>query len=207
MRVYHSLVGCTRFIANAFQLGSGNSEALQSGAFWFYYRLGYRPVDGAVRELAREEEAKISRQPGYRSDRRTLARLSSCDMHLTLPGAKQSELFDEAWLSSSSGLATRVLGRAKGRSRQASANRVARQLAEDLGVRSVQNWTQDERRGLLALAPFLAAVDTSGWSAQQKRAARQLLRAKGGKRELDYARRLGACDHFLQALRTACQGL
>lgn len=204
MRVYHSLVGCTRFIANPYQLGSGNSEALRSGAFWFYYRLGYRPVDKTIRDLARAEDKKIQRKSGYRSDLRTLTRLSSCDMHLTLPAARQTELFDEAWLSTSSGLATEVLGSAKGRSRQASANRVARELAENLGVRSLQHWSQDERRGLLALAPFLAAVDPSGWSKQQKRDARRLLRAKGSKRELDYASLMATNHEFLQSLRTAC---
>jgi hypothetical protein len=205
MRVYHSLVGCTRFIANPYQLGSGNREALRSGAFWFYYRLGYRPVDRSIRDLARKEDKKIQHKAGYRSDLRKLTRLSSCDMHLTLPAAKQNELFDETWLSTSSGLATQVLGSAKGRSRQASANRVARELAENLGVRSLQHWSQDERRGLLALAPFLAAVDPSGWSKSQKRAARRLLRAKGSKRELDYANLMATNDEFLQSLRTACR--
>lgn len=204
MRVYHSLVGCTRFIANPYQLGSGNSEALRSGAFWFYYRLGFRPVDKTIRDLARKEDKKIQRTSAYRSDLRTLARLSGCDMHLLLPGAKQGELFDEAWLSTSSGLATQVLGCAKGRSRRASANRVARELAENLGVRSLQHWSQDERRGLLALAPFLAAVDLSGWSKRQRSDARRLLRAKGGKRELDYANLMATNDNFLRALRTAC---
>ena len=36
MRVYHSLVGYTRFIANAYKIEHENSEALKSGAFWFY---------------------------------------------------------------------------------------------------------------------------------------------------------------------------
>jgi len=204
MRVYHSLVGCTRFIANPYQLGSGNTEALRSGAFWFYYRLGYRPVDAAIRKLAQAEDVKIRRKSGYRCDLRTLAKLASCDMHLTLPAARQSELFDEAWLSTSSGLATRVLGCAGGRSRRAAANRVARQLAEDMGIRSLQNWSQEERQGLLALAPFLVAVDPSDWSGEQKRDIRHLLRAKGGKRELQYAKLITKNDVFLQALREAC---
>jgi hypothetical protein len=68
----------------------------------------------------------------------------------------------------------------------------------------LQHWSQDERRGLLALAPFLAAVDPSGWSKSQKRDARRLLRAKGSKRELDYANLMATNDEFLQLLRKAC---
>ncbi len=205
MRVYHSLVGCTRFIANPYQLGSGNTEALRSGAFWFYYRLGYRPVDHMIRELAQRENTKVLKRPDYRSDLRTLARLSSCDMHLTMPGVKQSELFDEAWLVTSSALATRVLGRASGRTRQVSANQVVRRLAKDLGINSMRNWSREQRRGATALAPFLAAVDPAGWSKSRRRDLRRLLRAKGGKRELDYARLIATSDTFLQALRAACK--
>ena len=203
MRVYHSLVGCTRFIANPYQLGSGNSEALRSGAFWFYYRLGYRPVDAEIRQLALAEQAMIGRNAGYRSDLRALKRLSSCDMHLTLPGARQSELFDEAWLVTSSALATRILGQAVARTRQAATSQVTRRLAKELGIRSLQSWSADERRGANALAPFLAGVDPSGWSRSEKRDARHLLRAKGGKRELDYARLIATNDKFLQALQKA----
>ena len=47
MRVYHHLTGCTRYIANPYQFGADNDEARKSGAFWFYYRLGYRPVSAA----------------------------------------------------------------------------------------------------------------------------------------------------------------
>ena len=205
MRVYHSLVGCTRFIANPYQLGSGNNEALRSGAFWFYYRLGYRPVDTEIRQLALAEQAKIKRKPGYRSGLRTLTKLSRCDMHLTLPGARQGELFDEAWLSTSSELATQVLGLAGGKTRQASAKSVTRRLAKDLGIRSLQSWSSEERRGANALAPFLAALDPSEWSGTRKRDARRLLRAKGGRRELDYARLIATNDEFLQALQEACR--
>lgn len=207
MRVYHALAGCTRYVANPYQLGSGNSEALRSGAFWFYYRLGYRPVDQTIRELARAEQAKIERASGYRSNLTTLKRLASCDMHLTLPAARQHDFFDEEWLSTSSGLATQVLGRASGKTRQAAANRVARQVAANLGVRSLRTWTREEKSGLRALAPFIAALGPSNWTKSEQASARKLLRAKGSKRELNYARRLAANDHFLQAMRAACQGL
>jgi len=204
MRVYHSLVGCTRYVANPYQLGSGNREALRSGAFWFYYRLGYRSVKPNMRRLALDEQTKMKRDSGYRSDLRTLGKLASCDMHLTLPGAKQTEFFDEDWLPTSSGLATTVLGRAGGKTRRASASRVARDIAGKIGVESLQSWTPNEQRGFRAIAPFVAALQPEDWTTQQKRAVRRLLKAKGGRRELEYARLLAANDWFLQALRAAC---
>ena len=90
MRVYHSLVGCTRYIANPYQFGEGNREALRSGAFWFYYKLGYRPVVPEIRALAQSELKKKQMTPVHRAGIGTLRKLASCDMHLTLPGARQS---------------------------------------------------------------------------------------------------------------------
>jgi hypothetical protein len=93
--------------------------------------------------LAKREFAKTRRNKSYRSDVKTLRRLASCDMHLTLPGARQSDLFDERWFETSSMLATKILAAAGGilaaaggRTRKAAANRVAERLAKDIGIRS-----------------------------------------------------------------------
>ena len=198
MRVYHALVGCTRFIANPYQFGGDNSEALKSGAFWFYYRLGYRPVLPAIRKLALREDARIRRNRKYRSDIKTLRRLASCDMHLTLPGARASELFDERWIETSSMLATEVLGAADGKTRRESAAAVARKLARDLGSRSVQC-------GSLALAPIVASVQPATWSTADKRLTRALLLAKDREHEAPYARLLAAHNKLLISLRKACR--
>jgi hypothetical protein len=205
MRVYHHLTGCTRFIANPYQLGSENNEALRSGAFWFYYRLGYRPVLPAVRELAMRESMRVQRNRAYRSDLPTLRRLSSCDMHLTLPGARARELFEERWLETSSMLATKTLAAAGGSTRAASADRVAASVARDLGLRTVSTWSPFERHAYRQLAPIVAATRPAAWPADAKRSMRRLLRAKGGAREAPYARLLRGHDHFLSTLRTCCR--
>jgi hypothetical protein len=205
MRVYHSLVGCTRYVANPYQFGEGNREALQSGAFWFYYNLGYRPVVPEIRALALAEVDKKRKNAAYRSGTRTLGELASCDMHLTLPGARQTEFFDEEWIATSSQLATEVLGRAGGGMRREAATRVMTLLANDIGIRSFESWSNDEKRAFAALAPIVAAAGPVSWDRDSKQKLRQLLRAKGGKRELDYARRLCSNDQFLKSLRAVCR--
>jgi hypothetical protein len=205
MRVYHALFGCTRFIINAYQFGSENSEALDSGAFWFHYHLGYRPVLPAVRALAQRESIRVRRDRTYRSNRNTLSRLASCDMHLTLSGARASDLFDEQWLDTSSMLATRELAATGGLTRADSADRVASQLAHDLRMRSVSTWTPSEKRGFRRLAPIVAATRPATWPTDAKRSMRQLLRAKGGPFEVKYARLLCEHDRFLSTLRKSCQ--
>lgn len=205
MRVYHSLVGCTRYVANPYQFGEGNSEALRSGAFWFYYNLGYRPVLPEIRALALEEVEKRRRSSGYRSGIKTLAKLASCDMHLTLPRARQSEFFDEEWICTSSQLATRELGRVGGKTRRESASLVMTSVARDAGIRSLDAWTNDEKQGFSALAPIVAAATPGAWEKDAKQSLRKILRAKGGRRELDYAQRLCRDDQFLKSLRVVCK--
>lgn len=205
MRVYHHLAGCTRYIANAYQFGADNDEALQSGAFWFYYRLGYRPVDASVRRLAASEWQRVRADRRYRSSLSILRRLASCDMHLTLPGARASDLFDERWIETSSLLATRELAKARGKSRAASARWLAQQVARDVGVEDIESWTRQQRRALELIAPFVAATEPRSWPARARRAFRDVLASKGAADEIGFARRMGRHDVFLQALRTRCR--
>jgi hypothetical protein len=205
MRVFHALAGCTRFIANPYQFGADNDEALGSGAFWFYYRLGFRPVLVDIRKLATREVAKIRKNRSYRSDIKTLRRFASCDMHLTLPGAKGSELFEERWLDTSSMLASKILGEAGGHTRQAAAKSVTARLAKDIGIRNLDKWSAAERRGIENIAPIVAATTPSEWSTAEKRSLRELLRAKGSDNEARYAQFLGQNVKFLAALRKACR--
>ncbi len=205
MRVYHQITGCSRYIANPYQFGAENDEALRSGAFWFYYRLGYRPVAAEVRHLAGREFAKTRRDKRYRSNLKTLRSLASCDMHLTLPGARQSDLFEERWIETSSMLATKVLGEAGGTTRRIAATRVAKQLAADLDIRSFDKWSASEWSAFERIAPIAAAARPKDWSPAAKKSMRALLRAKGSDREARYAKLIGQHQEFLTSLRTACR--
>jgi hypothetical protein len=205
MRVYHQLTGCTRFIANPYQFGAENDEALQSGAFWFYYRLGYRPVDTRIRKLAKSEWDRVKRDRKYRSSIGTLRRLASCDMHFTLPDARASDLFDERWIEISSLLATLELAKAAGDSRRSSAAALANQVAREIGIRSTTHWSTAQRHGAELIAPFVAAVEPRSWPESARRSIRHIVAAKGAMSELDFAKKMSGHDLFLQSLRKRCR--
>lgn len=205
MRVFHALVGSTRFIANPYQFGSENTEALRSGAFWFYYRLGFRPVVAEIRDMARSEAAKKRHNKAYRSDVQTLRKLASCDMRLTLPGARHSDLFNEEWLTTSSMLATEILSAAGEATRTRSASRVTLDVARVLGIRSLDSWSKSERRCLDAIAPIVSVANPKSWPTPAKHDMRKLLRAKGGKHEAQFARMMCNHDEFLAGLQKACR--
>ena len=126
-------------------------------------------------------------------------------MHLTLPGAKQSDLVDERWFETISMLATKEIAAAGGRTRRRAATRVASKLAKDVGIRSTAGWSAPERMALERIAPIAACTKPRHWSAGAKRAMRDLLRAKGGDSEAEFARLLGKHQVFLAALRKACR--
>jgi hypothetical protein len=94
-------------------------------------------------------------------------------MHLTLPGARQSDLFDERWFETSSMLATKILAAAGGRTRKAAANRVAERLAKDIGIRSFDGWSAPERSALKRIAPIAAAADPGNWSGNEVATTKQ----------------------------------
>jgi hypothetical protein len=99
MRAFRTLFGCTRFIVNPYQIGANNDEAIESGAYWLYHRLGFRPVEAKLATLAERERARNSSRPGRRSSAAALRRLASANLMLELPDASKTVLFEESWLA------------------------------------------------------------------------------------------------------------
>ena len=80
LKLLHRQLGVTRFSIDPYQLGHENEEAIESGAFWFYYKLGFRPADRKTAKLAEREEAKASARPGYRTPPPILRRLAAAHL-------------------------------------------------------------------------------------------------------------------------------
>jgi hypothetical protein len=100
-------------------------------------------------------------------------------MHLTLPGATTSELFEEDLMETSSTLATKELGAVGCNTRAETADIVAEKVAHNIGIRSINSRSATELRALRRLAPIVAAAKPAAWPAAAKRSMRKLLRAKG----------------------------
>jgi hypothetical protein len=179
-----------------YQIGQNNDEALDSGAYWFYRKLGFRSGKPDVEQLARDEERKIASAAKYRTPRRILARLAEAhvfydltDGQKRLTGGIVCGLWDTFCTRN---LALRVnqrMAREFGgdavRIGEASTREVARALEVD-----PSRWTPGERRSLgswslvLSLIPGLA-----GWTAAEKRDVVAIIRAQSGRDEMQYLRR------------------
>src|ERR1035437_5980675 len=73
----HQLTRVACFSVYPYQLGHENEEAIKSGAFWFYRKLGFHPGRPELLAITRKEEAKMSRDPTHRTSARTLRQLAA----------------------------------------------------------------------------------------------------------------------------------
>ena len=196
LRVYAQLFAVERFIVEPYQFGAGNREGLESGAFWFYYRLGFRPVDSALRALADAEFTRMTAERGYRAPLPVLRRFTRSDIErVVLPG--QPQACDPAELSEA---VTRwITSRFAGRRERAVAF-AERRVVAVLGADRVARWTDPERAALRALAPALAQiVALDRWPRQDKILLAALIRAKAGD-EYRYFRLMAGFTRLRDAL-------
>jgi hypothetical protein len=80
LNVMHQFAGVTAFSLDPYQIGHENEEGIESGAFWFYRKLGFRPVRKEVLELTLKEEQKLKTREGYRTPARMLRKLAASPM-------------------------------------------------------------------------------------------------------------------------------
>ena len=87
LRCLRALTGAKCFSIYPYQIGENNDEAIDSGAFWFYRKLGFRSGRPDLQELCEREEQRIAAEPKYRTPPRTLKRLAQAHMFYELCAA------------------------------------------------------------------------------------------------------------------------
>jgi len=191
MRLLRHRLGAEYFFLTRYGMGEDNEDAIESGAFWFYRKLGFLPTNPRVEALAREEEARRAADPGHRSDRRMLRRLSRTEAYLDVSNGRWRPL-DFGRLSQAE---SRAAGRDPGRVRRQAARAAAARVARILGMDGAQ-------RALRAAAPTLASIpDLASWPRADKAALRRFLIAKDARSEAEAARLSARQDRLLAALR------
>ena len=82
LKLLREQAGVRCFTIDPYQIGHDNPEAIESGAFWFYYKLGFRPARTELAGLAHAEEHKIASRKDYRTPARILRRLADGILYL-----------------------------------------------------------------------------------------------------------------------------
>ncbi len=190
MRVLHGTLGVQRFRLTAYGMGAGNDDALRSGAFWFYRKLGFRAADPDVEALARAEEARMRADPTHRSNLRMLRRLALTDADLDLSAGRVPLLpLAEIGLALSRSIDARF-GGDRARCERAARRRVGAIL--DVPRAAI---------GLRLVAPLLAMIpDLHAWSRRDLGGVRRFVLAKGARSERRAAVVLAGHDRLCRAL-------
>jgi len=190
------------FTLDPYQLGEDNDEAIRSGAWWFYQKLGLRSRDPSVLRLMGRELRRMRGNPRHRSSVGTLKRLASSNVFLEL-GRRRPDVLGEFDLGGVGLAVTDFLARSFGADRDRAERELSRDAARRLGVRSFRGWSADERLWWARWAPLVAVLPGIGrWSAADRRALAGVIRAKGGARESEFVLRFDRHGTLRRALGT-----
>jgi len=185
----HHVFGATSFSVEPYQLGKDNDEGLESGAWWFYAKFGFRPRDKAALALTRQEIERSQRRPRHRTGLATLKRLAEQHVFFDLESARPRPLVSLAALGMRSGAA--LSARAES-DRKAAVDVASAELLRQCGLESLRGFSQDQREAWRRIAPIIALLDVASWKGEERRALVDVIRAKGGRSERDYLERYRA---------------
>lgn len=184
LRVFRAHTGAETFTALPYQFGGDNEEALKSGAFWFYHKLGYRPFGEEVLKKIEDERKKIEKRRGYRSSPKILRGLTTENLYLSLGGENRNVLGNLP-LPRLGFAITEAIARRYGADREGAVRAARKFVAEALSFAPRRNEVADEFCLFLSLFE-----DIPAWTRPEKRALAQILEAKTDDSERDYVLRM-----------------
>jgi len=97
LKIHQDVYRLRRFSTDPYQVGKDNSDGIHSGAFWIYYRAGFRPIREEQKDIAEAEAKKIKLVKGYHTPATVLKKLAESRLELNLD--KKAVKFDVTDLS------------------------------------------------------------------------------------------------------------
>jgi hypothetical protein len=192
LNVMHHLTGVKVFSLDPYQLGHENEEGIESGAFWFYRKLGFRSTNQSLLNLTAREEAKIGAGNGYRTPAATLRKLAAAPMVLELDNYHRGDWDNfqirNIGLKVQRRMAAKFSGDS-GRMREAT----IRLIGKVIGVHTV-HWSKGQLRVLGDFAVVLSVVheEISKWDAGDKGRLAEILKAKSEHDETSFLKLMQA---------------
>jgi hypothetical protein len=189
LRLLRQLHGTNAISVYPYQIGDGNEEAIGSGAFWFYRKMGFRSMDSSLEKLAQAEEKKVRADSRYRTPARTLRRLSKAHVVYELPEAERGAWDIFAMRNIGFAVQRRMARDFRGDAEAMSKAAVAR-LARQLNVNPYKLKAR-EQSAFADFAIVLSLVpDLARWSSAEKLSLRSIIAAKAARTEQRYMRLL-----------------
>ncbi|MFN0160950.1 MAG: hypothetical protein ACKVQQ_06950 [Burkholderiales bacterium] len=193
LAVTRHLFNARAFSIEPYQLGDGNDEGLASGAWWFYYKLGFRPIAEEPKRILASELRRMARDPTRRSGPATLKRLARG--HLVW----EPEAGRRAWLPLVPALGLRRTYPAPDAALQAANKRYGIGPNPPWSVAELAAWKQ-----IALLALSLSGVER--WTRSERQSAAATLKSKGAKSESVFLRSIDAHSPLAVAMQALLNG-
>ena len=146
------------------------------------------------------ELAAMRKDPGHRSSRAVLKRLARANVYYSLGRPRQAVIgelaLDRIGLAVTDGLARRF-----GSDRERGERVCAQEAGALLGVPDWRRLPSGERKAWLRWGPLVAVLPgVAAWPEADRRKLAEVVRAKGGRSEIDYVRRFDGHRRLRDAL-------
>jgi hypothetical protein len=199
LRCLCHLTGATCVSVYPYQLGQDNDEAIESGAFWFYRKLGFRSGRADLQRLVEREERKIAANRNYRTPARILKRLATGHVFYEIPGSNGGT-WDTFSTRNIGLLVNRHMARHFSGDSKRFRQEAVRAVASVLAV-NPSSWTNLEQTSFGNFAVVLALVpELSAWTNAQKQAVLRIIRAKSKANEMLYVHLVQRHDRLREAM-------
>jgi hypothetical protein len=199
LRLLHQVGAAECFSIDPYQLGFNNEEAIESGAFWFYRKLGFRPTRPELADLMAREEKRISTRRGYRTGRAVLRKLSAGNVVYEVDPQRRGE-WDQFQVRNLGLAVQRKMARDFGGNSSRMREESTRRVAAALGLRLGELGGPDRKAlGDLALV-FSLIPGLEIWPNEEKENVAKLIRAKMSADEADYSRLLQSHRRLRRAI-------
>lgn len=187
LRVYRQYFAVDRFVVKPYQFGKNNLEALRSGAYWFYYKAGFRPENEKLSRLAKQEWEKKKTRPQYRAPVSMMKEFTESPVFLDF-SKKSTSLFDASALSLS--ITDWVNQHFNGKRDKAMAH-ASSKTKQQLQFQTFRGWNGYEKKAFSEWSLLLqSTLNLHKWTAKQKMGLLQLIKSKGSLPERQFIRLL-----------------
>ena len=183
VHLLHQLTGVSCISVYPYQIGYENEEAIQSGAFWFYRKLGFRPGKPELQQLAEREEKKITAEPKHRTSASTLRKLANGHIFYEFGDAPRG-LYDTFSVRNLGLAVQKKMAKDYGGSSKRMRDELTKWLAENLSL-APSSLNPDERNALSNWAFALSLTPFEEWATGEKQQIVDIIRAKAAPEECD----------------------
>lgn len=178
LRVYKHRFNVNTFSVEPYQYGKNNPEGIQSGAYWFYYRFGFRSDDEEIKAIAEDERMHILKEPNYKTPTEVLRKFTKSNITLKLKNSN-TIFSSQLSLKITEFVAINYLG-----NRKMAIKEGEKKLKQIFGFPKNKHKVQEVWKSWCLAILVLATLKNP--SSAQKKIFHQLLEDKSFGKEVDY---------------------